>query len=369
MAVNNLTQTERFVNSLLMGIMVILGISGLVILYGDWLPWIYNLHRVAGFSLIVLIPFKVVSIYHFLRCGMDKIFAQSLFFLNSLILAIVVSLSSALGLMWMWRLGPYSSLSQTLLTWHWILGVVSLPLFALHAWQRWPHPNRDDFLTRRSALRLLGLVGASIVVGRLATFLAEVQSTEEKPRRFTGSRGFGLYSGNDFPTTGESTDAIDPSQWRLVVNGAVESPLALTYKDILALPQRVLTEAIDCHNGWYSIQDWQGISVASLLEAARLKEDVTGVRLVSLTGLSNTYPLGEAYKILLATHATDRVLETSHGFPLRAVIPGRRGWFWLKWVTEIEVLVSPIEVVGGILCTPVQVLRDLKYPRSSTDVR
>jgi len=369
MAVSNLTQTERFVSTLLLGIMIILGVSGVVILYGDWLPWIYDLHRLAGFSLIVLIPFKAAMIYRSLQRGVENTFARNMALLNSSILAILVLLSSVLGLMWMWRLGPYSGLSQTLLAWHWILGVISLPLFALHIWRRWQPAHWDDFLTRRSALNLLGLVGASIVLGRLAALQAEAQSTDERPRRFTGSRGFGLYTGNDFPATGESAVEIDPSQWRLVIDGAVQYPLALTYSDILALPQQVITEAIDCHNGWYSVQDWQGFSLASLLEKAGLKENLTGVRLVSLTGLSNTYPIGEVNKILLATHASGQVLELSHGFPLRAVIPGRRGWFWLKWVTKVEVLVSPLEVVGGILCTPLQVVRDLKYPRSSTDIR
>jgi hypothetical protein len=369
MAVSDLTQTERFVNSLLLGIMVTLGISGLIILYGDWLPWIYDLHRISGFSLIVLIPFKATMAYRSLQRSVEKSFARSMAILNSFLLSVLVLLSSALGLMWMWRVGPYSGLSQTLMAWHWILGLVSLPPFALHIWRRWLNPHRDYILSRRSALNMLGLVGASIVLGKLATLLAETQSTGDSPRRFTGSRGFGLRTGNDFPTTGESPAEIDPSQWRLRVVGAVQSPVSLSYKEILLLPQQVITEAIDCHNGWYSVQDWQGVPLVSLLEKAGRKENMTGVRLVSATGLSNTYPAGELDKILLATHVTGRVLEPSHGFPLRAVISGRRGWFWLKWLTRIEVLVSPIEVVGGILCTPLQVLRDLKYPRSSNDIR
>jgi DMSO/TMAO reductase YedYZ molybdopterin-dependent catalytic subunit len=31
-------------------------------------------------------------------------------------------------------------------------------------------------------------------------------------------------------------------------------------------------------------------------------------------------------------------LDHVHGFPLRAVVPARRGWFWVKWVGEVEVL-------------------------------
>jgi DMSO/TMAO reductase YedYZ molybdopterin-dependent catalytic subunit len=46
----------------------------------------------------------------------------------------------------------------------------------------------------------------------------------------------------------------------------------------------------------------------------------------------------QAEEILLATHVGDEVLNHVHGFPLRAVVPSRRGWHWVKWLTEIEVV-------------------------------
>jgi hypothetical protein len=60
---DDLTQTDRFVSTVLLGIMILLGISGVVMLYGAWWPWIYDLHRAAGFSLIALIPFKTTTIF------------------------------------------------------------------------------------------------------------------------------------------------------------------------------------------------------------------------------------------------------------------------------------------------------------------
>jgi len=243
------------------------------------------------------------------------------------------------------------------------------PFLVLHTWQNWPHPRKADFLSRRSVLKTLGLVGVSIVFGRVAKLLAEIQATEERPRRFTGSRGFGIFSGNDFPTTGEGAVVLDPNLWQLVVDGAVNVPLTLTYKDLLAMQPHVMTEAIDCHNGWYSLQEWRGIPLASLLEKAKLMENATGIRMISITGLSNTYPIDEAFKILLATHVSGEVLNPSHGFPLRAVVPGRRAWFWLKWLVKIEVLLDPLEVVSGILCTPLQIFRDLEHPRMSSDIQ
>jgi DMSO/TMAO reductase YedYZ molybdopterin-dependent catalytic subunit len=42
---------------------------------------------------------------------------------------------------------------------------------------------------------------------------------------------------------------------------------------------------------------------------------------------------------VLATHVGGQVLDHWHGYPLRAVVPSRRGGHWVKWLTEIEVIV------------------------------
>jgi DMSO/TMAO reductase YedYZ molybdopterin-dependent catalytic subunit len=32
------------------------------------------------------------------------------------------------------------------------------------------------------------------------------------------------------------------------------------------------------------------------------------------------------------------VFDHGHGFPLRAVVPSRRGWQWVKWLVAVEVI-------------------------------
>ena len=49
----------------------------------------------------------------------------------------------------------------------------------------------------------------------------------------------------------------------------------------------------------------------------------------------------EAGRYLLATHVGDEPLSHGHGFPLRLVAPGKRGFEWVKWVESIEVNESP----------------------------
>jgi hypothetical protein len=357
MSVGELTQRDRFVNTLLLVLLVFLGASGIVVLYGAWFPWLFELHRMAGFALIALLPWKGWTVYRSLSRGMQRTFDRSFVIFVSLVFAHFLLIIIILGIIWMWRIGPYSSLGQTLIAWHWILGLLALPFLVFHAWRRWPGPQKQDFISRRSFLKLVGVAGAGLVFGGLASRLGDAQATEQRPRRFTGSRGFGLFSGNEYPIFGESTAVLDPQKWRLRITGAVRSPLVLTYDQILAIPPQFMNAVIDCTSGWYSIQDWQGIPLAELLALAGAKEGVAGVRLVSATAYNQSFPIDEAREILLATHVSGEALAPRHGFPLRAVVPGRRGWFWVKWLSRIDILEDLAQVAAGVISSPRQVLR------------
>lgn len=162
------------------------------------------------------------------------------------------------------------------------------------------------------------------------------------PRRFTSSREKGRFIGNQFPITGEPAPDVNPSTWRLAINGAVEKPLVLNYDSLLIRPMWEWTATIDCTLGWYSVQAWQGVSLAELLREAGLLPERRAIRLKSTTGCAAAFPMFEAQQILLATHVGGETLGKWHGYPLCAVVPFRRGWFWIKWLSEITVLTDPV---------------------------
>jgi DMSO/TMAO reductase YedYZ molybdopterin-dependent catalytic subunit len=100
---------------------------------------------------------------------------------------------------------------------------------------------------------------------------------------------------------------------------------------------------LDCTGGWYAEQDWAGVRLDRLLT------DVAGVDLpsdgsvdvVSVTGFRRRLPLRDAGAVLLAVAAAGRPLSPGHGAPVRLVAPGRRGFWWVKWVRRIEVVDAP----------------------------
>ena len=65
------------------------------------------------------------------------------------------------------------------------------------------------------------------------------------------------------------------------------------------------------------------------------------MRVISHTGYRWSFGLDHARGLLLATHVGDEPLSHGHGAPARLVVPGRRGFQWVKWVTRIEVHSDP----------------------------
>ena len=61
----------------------------------------------------------------------------------------------------------------------------------------------------------------------------------------------------------------------------------------------------------------------------------------SATGYRRRLPLTDARSLYLATRLDGRPLGAGHGFPARLVAPGRRGFWWVKWVAAIDLDPAP----------------------------
>lgn len=71
---------------------------------------------------------------------------------------------------------------------------------------------------------------------------------------------------------------------------------------------------------------------------AEIHGEAIGIVLKGVSDYTAYYTIAQAQEILLATHVGEQVLDHVHGYPLRAVVPSRRGWHWVKWLTEIEIV-------------------------------
>jgi len=330
----------RFTNITLLGLLILLTLSGGYGLFWTLNGWVFTIHRAAGWALIALLPWKVAISIKSLRRGVKPNIDRGVMIGVSLFLTVVTLAVLGLGLLWKGRFGPEEYwLRQTAISWHWMLALGLLVPLALHVWRRWPSLKRVDLTSRRAVMRaavvgLLGLIGFSA-----SKSVAVQRELPDSPVRFTGSRRQGYFNGNDYPVTHTipaRPDQVDPQSWRLRVGGQVNVPFELTYQDLLALPVDEKDVTLDCTLGWYTVQTWRGVPLLALLERAGTDREPASVRLESVTGYSHVLPFNEAKEILLATHVSGETLEHNHGFPVRAVVPSRRGWFWVKWLAKIE---------------------------------
>ncbi len=334
--------TLRFVNSAILIFSLLVTLTGLYGIVWSLDGWMYEAHRIFASALAALIPWKTTISLRSLKRGFKPTFDRGIVLLLSILLSGLILFVFGLGLLWAWRVGPTTLwLYQTVLSWHWMLALILLPPFFLHTWRRWPKPRTSDLLSRQGFLKLgaLSLVG---VAGWYAgEIIAKLRHPAESPRRMTGSRLNGYLSGNDYPVTtgaGDGRERIDLDAWQLALTGAVGTSLSFSYEDLMKLPISTRLATLDCTIGWYSVQRWQGVTLKDLLNLAGLDEGAWSVELKAVSGYAQSFTLAEASEILLATHVGGEPLSHAHGFPLRAVVPSRRGWLWVKWLTEVRVL-------------------------------
>jgi len=338
-------QNLRFINTLILILFCILGLTGLYGLVWPFPSSLFEIHRMAGWALFVLIPWKGAISLRSLSRGLSHRFDHNVMILISILLTLATVTILVIILMWTWHIGPYyvwiGQYAYSGIGWHWGIALGLAPLFVLHVWRHWPRPKKVDFTGRRQFLKLMGVSAAAIIGWRVSEALAKSMESTGEQHRFTGSREEGSFKGNVHPVTTASDQGkikLDPDKWSLRVTGAVATPLNLTYADVLTLSTSEVTTTLDCTGGWYTVQTWRGIRLTELLTRGQMRPEAIEIVLRGILDYTAPFTLAQAQEILLATHVGGEVLNHSHGFPLRAVVPSRRGWHWVKWLTEIEII-------------------------------
>jgi len=147
---------------------------------------------------------------------------------------------------------------------------------------------------------------------------------------------------------------VDPANWSLRVEGAVARPFALTYAELMAMPQIEADVTLACVSNEIGGDlagnaRWQGVPLAALLERAGPRRDATQVLGRSVDGFTAGFPTAVALDgrdAMVAVAMNGEPLPASHGFPARLIVPGLYGYVSAtKWLAAIE-LTSFDEVDG-----------------------
>ena len=301
------------------------------------------IHRIGGYGLVIVLVWKVGIVIFSLRNRKRSATTRT----ASLALMVLLAATLALGFAWS-TAGPYYyrppiGLNWSGVSWHAYVGALLFPLLVWHAvkytsafslpWTFW--------VERRSFLRFAVLSVAGLALWRVAELGVRLGGLSGKDRRFTGSYQTTRAAGA-FPVVSWLNDTpprTDVKSWKLSVSGLVERSMRLDYSDLA--PSDEMAATIDCTGGWYSDQVWRGVRVGRLLDDAGVMQGARSVTFVSATGYYRRYSVEDARRCLLATHVAGDVLSVGHGYPVRLVAPGKRGFEWVKWVDRIEVTARP----------------------------
>ncbi|HYU82107.1 MAG TPA: molybdopterin-dependent oxidoreductase [Candidatus Polarisedimenticolia bacterium] len=322
---------RRLANLALLAAIVTLLASGVVawLLPDPAAGNLYVVHRVAGVALVLALVWK----YAIARRSLRRRGVKGAGVWVGLATAVLTLAAVGLGLAWTTGLVSFDRpFAYSALNLHVISGLALAALVVAHVLVRGEsRPALVTFAGRRAALRGLGLLAASFAVTAALDRVALA-------RRESGSRHAGSFTGNALPVTIWSLDTVPEiaiESWRLRVSGSSALPVALSYTDLSALPRREASVVLDCTGGWWSEQRWSGVSLMDVLARCGMGEAATRVEVVSVTGHRWTFDRSEAEQALLATHVGGEPLSMGHGYPLRLVAPGLRGFLWIKWVGEV----------------------------------
>lgn len=164
---------------------------------------------------------------------------------------------------------------------------------------------------------------------------------------------------------------IDPAAYRIEVKGLVDKPLSLSLDALKSLHDPIEMVAVhQCSgnsrgffeprmgggqlgNGAMGNARWKGVPLKAVLDKAGVKPGAVQVSFGGLDGppLAETPDFAKALdidhardgEVMIAYAMNGEDLPWLNGFPVRLVVPGWYGTYWVKHLNEITVLDKPLD--------------------------
>ena len=285
-----------------------------------WARWVTAVHGLAGLSVVALIPAKLRGS---IRSGFRR--RRATRWLSALLGAGVV-VTITLGILH--ATGAWHGVGYWSALWtHVLLAALLAPLLIWHVASRPARPRVTD-LNRRT------LAGGGVVLAAAALAYGGQQLAVGANRRFTGSHEIGSFAPEQMPTVmwlNDRAPRTPAAHWNLQVAGA-----SVTVDDLWDRA-RPLEADLDCTGGWWSRQSWDAVPLPDVLDELATPT----LEVVSATGYSRLFPARDAPNLHLAVGYGGMPLRRGHGAPVRLVAPARRGFWWVKWVTQVTPIDRP----------------------------
>jgi DMSO/TMAO reductase YedYZ molybdopterin-dependent catalytic subunit len=134
---------------------------------------------------------------------------------------------------------------------------------------------------------------------------------------------------------------IPLDQWKLKIDGEVEHPVELSWRNFMDLPQSDDVSDFHCVTTWSKLDmEWKGVRFADLAALVMPKDTATHVLCYGYDDYTTNLSLEEALKpdVLLVHTVYGEPLPADHGGPVRMITPQLYAWKGSKWINRIEFL-------------------------------
>ncbi len=237
-----------------------------------------------------------------------------------------------------------------------LLGAAVPPINSMPNW------SRRRFLERTALLAAVGVssgvIGRTLLNARAAAPVGpgvDIPAAVDPVPALPGSAQLPVPGITPVVTPNESFYRIDTAllvprvnaaTWQLRVTGMVDSPLTLTYADLLAMPfheQYVTIACVSNEVGGDLVGNalWKGVRLREVLDLAGVRPGASQVVGRSVDGWTSGFPTAwldePGREALVALAMNGEPLPAAHGFPARLIVPGLFGYVSAtKWLAEIE---------------------------------
>jgi DMSO/TMAO reductase YedYZ molybdopterin-dependent catalytic subunit len=144
-----------------------------------------------------------------------------------------------------------------------------------------------------------------------------------------------------------SKNSVDPVvtsvDWKLTIDGTVEKTATYTMADLRKMGVLSMYATLACISNevggpWIGNARWTGIPLMNVLSNAGMLKSTREVVFHAADGYTDSIPVERAVQpfCLLAYEMNNAPLTSTHGFPLRLIVPGIYGMKNVKWITRIE---------------------------------
>jgi DMSO/TMAO reductase YedYZ molybdopterin-dependent catalytic subunit len=211
--------------------------------------------------------------------------------------------------------------------------------------------DRRSFLARAAVVTAgaaaAGAGAALVGIGRGRPSVRLPAAADPAPPLPAGLAPGFLTANTDFyrVDTALTVPRVDLDTWRLRITGQVDSPVQLSFADLLDRPlvERVIT--LNCVSNevggpYIGTARWLGVPLAPLLAEVGVQRGADQMLARSVDGMTIGTPLAallDGREPLLCVGMNGEPLPPEHGFPVRVLTPGLYGYAGAcKWVNELE---------------------------------